>query len=199
MLTLHIAINGETKGPYTPEQIFSMWSSGGIPADSLYFNEETQAWEPLLDVIGTFKPATGLKKILNIQEPTEEHKKQGDATVNKGCGCLSIVTALILLFVGYGMFQYSFTDSITETEYKKELNSNPEPVFRDPYKIYSPEEERAYQQKKLDAQYKTVTEKKTRAKDASEVSTEKTTGIVSLIIGVIMLVVGFRYYSKSKT
>ena len=37
MRTLYIAINGETKCPFTTDQIFNMWNAGEIPADSFYF------------------------------------------------------------------------------------------------------------------------------------------------------------------
>jgi|GEM_PF-2427122 len=198
MRTLYIGINGETKGPFTTDQIFSMWSSGSIPADALYFNDESQEWEQLLDVVDTFKPATGVKKLLNIQPLTEEQKKAGEASTNKGCGCLSIGSAILLLLVGIGMFQMSFENTTTETKYSKEYVSNPTPVYRDIYKIYSPEEERAFQQKKLDSHFTTTSEKTTRAKTGSEKSSETSTSIFLIIIGVVMLGVGINYYAKAK-
>src|SRR5262249_53465049 len=42
---------GETRGPYLIDQIRSMWASGIITADAVYWNEEHSAWELVVELV----------------------------------------------------------------------------------------------------------------------------------------------------
>lgn len=54
---VYISINGETKGPYTNYQIYSMWQMGNFQKGTLCFNDSSQQWEELDGVIDKFKPS----------------------------------------------------------------------------------------------------------------------------------------------
>ena len=47
----YVHVREETKGPYTQAQIISMWDSGVLTADALYWSEDAQAWLPLRELI----------------------------------------------------------------------------------------------------------------------------------------------------
>ena len=121
MKTLYIGVNGETKGPYTPEQIYAMWQSGNLPADSLYFNNESQEWESLIEVISSFKPLTGFSKFISAGahiEPTEEERALCEQESNKGGVLLSLIGAFIFLVGSVACFQETFKDIVTEHKYE---------------------------------------------------------------------------------
>ena len=46
-----VYLRKETKGPYTQAQILSMWDSGVLTADTLYWSEDAQTWLPLRGLI----------------------------------------------------------------------------------------------------------------------------------------------------
>jgi len=47
----HITVQGEQKGPYSLSQLQSMWESGAITSDSLYWNAEAEEWKPLKELV----------------------------------------------------------------------------------------------------------------------------------------------------
>ena len=49
--TFHVHVAGETKGPYFREQLLSMWNSGVLTADTLYWREESQEWQPVASLL----------------------------------------------------------------------------------------------------------------------------------------------------
>ena len=42
---------GQQQGPYALDQIKSMWASGMIPADALFWQEEAKEWKPILQLL----------------------------------------------------------------------------------------------------------------------------------------------------
>jgi len=42
---------GQQQGPYALDQIESMWASGMIPADALFWDEEAKEWKPISGVL----------------------------------------------------------------------------------------------------------------------------------------------------
>ena len=47
----YLYCNGEQRGPYAMEQVRSMWASGIITADTLYWNESNQEWKPVTELL----------------------------------------------------------------------------------------------------------------------------------------------------
>ena len=213
MQTLYIAINGETKGPYTAEQIHSMWVAGDISADTLYFNNESQNWEGLIDIIDSLRPKKEIKtpttisqptveerikKFLTVKTPTAQEKAANEAAGNAGCGCISLGIAVVLAILGIVVMSSMSQPNTTYTNYldAPEFVDKPKyPVHRDPYKIYSPEEERAYRQEKLNSHLR-FSEEITRPKTESEKGTERTIVVVIFFMAGGMALVGWRFYSK---
>jgi hypothetical protein len=46
----YISNGGEALGPYEVGQLRSMWNSGHITANTLYWNEESSDWRPISDL-----------------------------------------------------------------------------------------------------------------------------------------------------
>ena len=47
----YLHYGGENHGPYLIEQIKTMWAMGIITADAVHWNETTEAWEPVTDLL----------------------------------------------------------------------------------------------------------------------------------------------------
>ena len=52
----HLHYSGESHGPYLIEQIKTMWASGVVTADAVYWNETTKAWEPVTELLNPSPP-----------------------------------------------------------------------------------------------------------------------------------------------
>jgi hypothetical protein len=201
MKTLYIAVNEETKGPYTPEQIYAMWQGGNLPANSLYFNNESQEWEALIDVINSFKPLTGFAKLIaagSYTEPTDEERIKCEQDSNKGGIILSLIGASIFLIASISFFQYSFKDIVTEHKYELGVASNPTPVKRNIFHVNSPEEERAYQQKVRNSFWTTEDIKTERNKTKADRLLELSCLSVCIGLTVYFCFLALKYYKKTK-
>ncbi|MCW1923229.1 GYF domain-containing protein [Luteolibacter arcticus] len=51
-----IQSGSDQKGPYTLSQLQSMWRGGSITADTLYFQEGLEGWEPISLIAETLDP-----------------------------------------------------------------------------------------------------------------------------------------------
>ena len=58
-------LNNTQAGPYTFEQIKSMWKSGTITHETMYWNEKMPEWLP----IGSIASKLGVQKIIAASEP----------------------------------------------------------------------------------------------------------------------------------
>ena len=52
----HLYFGGETRGPYLMDQLQSMWASGVITADALYWSETGGAWKPVMELLSVNNP-----------------------------------------------------------------------------------------------------------------------------------------------
>lgn len=52
----HLQMNNEQKGPYALSQIQSMWNSGAITSDSLYWDSQGEQWRPINELIASAPP-----------------------------------------------------------------------------------------------------------------------------------------------
>jgi hypothetical protein len=103
MKTYYLGINGESKGPYVKEQILAMWNSGNIQADTLYFNESSNEWKPVADIISELSGSTKSSKSNNLSEPIP-----ATTTFNVFHGTLSaMVVFAVIVFTLLGIKQYS--------------------------------------------------------------------------------------------
>jgi len=199
MKTFYLGVNGETLGPYTPEQIYAMWKSGNLPANSLYFNNESQEWESLIDVISSFKPLTGFSKLISAGscvEPTEEERAKCEQESHKGGVILNLIGAFIFLIGSISCFQESFKGTITEHKYEFGVASDPKPVKRNIFHVYSPEEERAFQQKVLNSHWTTEDIKTDRNKTDSDRMLELCGFIICLCLMAFFCFRAREYYKK---
>jgi len=172
-----------------------MWQAGQLHADTLLFNDDVQEWQPLIDVIETFRPKSGLQKIFNQPPPTEEQKAEAEKAGNSGCGCLSIGVAILFLLAAFGTSSILTEGTTTDYEVKRTYNRDPEPV-RDPFKVYSPEEERKIRQKEIDARFPVKVEEKQRSMTESEKADSR--GYMYLFFGLaaLFVIIGIVYFTK---
>ena len=54
----HLYFGGETRGPYLMDQVKSMWASGIVTADALYWSETEGAWKPLMELFLASNPSS---------------------------------------------------------------------------------------------------------------------------------------------
>ena len=194
--TFFVAVDGETKGPYTAEQIHGMWTAGNLCATDHIFIEESQCWEVLAERIESLRPANGLSKL--FKRPTEEQKVEAERATNSGCGCLLLGVAIVLTLLG-GAMLFSQQTTITETSYEKQLTTSPKhQVYRDPYKVYTPEEERSLRQKTIDAHTEVISKDTTRDMTSSEVMSQRMVGFFTLLIGLALLFWALSFIKKNK-
>jgi DNA-directed RNA polymerase subunit RPC12/RpoP len=58
---IFISTNGERRGPYVLSQIQSMWNSGAITADALYWEEGMEGAKSILDLLDELRPGSASK------------------------------------------------------------------------------------------------------------------------------------------
>lgn len=76
----HLFMNGQQHGPFLPTQIRSMWDSGSITSDALYFYSGLPDWRPVKGFCQNAKPETAqsnesqlLKQLVTEQQKTSSH------------------------------------------------------------------------------------------------------------------------------
>ena len=52
----YLQVNNDQKGPYALSQIQSMWNSGSITSDSIYWNAQENQWKPINELIKSALP-----------------------------------------------------------------------------------------------------------------------------------------------
>ncbi|MBL9160697.1 MAG: DUF4339 domain-containing protein [Verrucomicrobiales bacterium] len=104
MNTYRIIKNGEERGPYTFEQLRSMWSSGQLTADTLYWQEGMPEWKSIdglgLDLaiqpISSPQPSAALQPI-----PTYKHHVQHSGQVTtKSRGAVIVAIGSFMCILG---------------------------------------------------------------------------------------------------
>jgi hypothetical protein len=74
----YLWLNGAQAGPYTLQQVQSMWSAGQITALTLYWQEGKADWKPLGEIISEIEPASApppmKTAVLPPYEPASEHR-----------------------------------------------------------------------------------------------------------------------------
>jgi hypothetical protein len=102
--TYRIYHGGQEKGPYTFEQLRSMWSAGHLTADTLYWQEGMADWQPLhelgLDLaIQPISPPVRSFPAQPTRLPTHHVHHTGKvATKSHGSGVVAVGS--IMCFVG---------------------------------------------------------------------------------------------------
>jgi len=187
MKTYFVTIDGESKGPFTTDQIYAMWNSGRIAADSFFYDDQEDTWQPIADFIDSFKPKSGLQKLLEPPSLTEEEKFQVTKNQTQATGYASIFIALVCFGFAFSQYGESKKDYIIEASYVKTPVTNPPKVFRDIYRIYTPEQEREYQQKVLDSKFKVVKKEEKRKKTDGEKSDNMMNAGITVLIGIFFL------------
>ena len=85
-----ISSGAEQKGPYTLSQLQSMWRTGSITADALYFQQGFHQWEPISLITDVLEPQAHSPAVPSAYQPpntplprrpTEPPKNPGVAAV----------------------------------------------------------------------------------------------------------------------
>ena len=110
-----IYCNGEDRGPYTVEQLRSMWSSGQLTTDALYWCDGMSEWEPIdkLHLDSAIQPVSSPPAIPSLQRmpPSSHHVHHTGRVTTKArgsgivvLGTLMCIAGVILLFTSMGGF-----------------------------------------------------------------------------------------------
>jgi hypothetical protein len=70
----YLFIDDKQAGPYTISQLRSMWASGKLTADTLYFTEGMSEWSPLAAIVETIEEREE-QIILGIRRPCSRKPK----------------------------------------------------------------------------------------------------------------------------
>ena len=147
--------NNEVIGPVTVAGIKALRAGGEIAANTILRQEGTDSWIAYSHAFPS-SPSARAAQPASPRQPTQSTsitspKVGGHPKAANACaGCLGVI-ALFLLWIGLSL---ALETTRIETKYSKEAVTNPQRPYRDSFKIYSPDEERAYQQKVIDAHFK---------------------------------------------
>jgi hypothetical protein len=177
MRSHHVSSLGQTTGPFTTEQIYAMWQQGNLAADSLYFDETSQQWLPLMSVIESFKPLTKLQKLL--APPTGAESLQIHASTKRWWGYIWLSLGIGLLFGGALAFYSPEPTTITEQSSNPTVKLHP----RLPGQI---------------SLAKVTFEDVTRPKTPEEMEQFRTMRIVGLGLGLLFLLVALQHFRSAK-
>ena len=89
----YLYCNGERRGPYAIEQVRSMWASGIITADTLYWNDSEQGWKPVTELFAVKSEpsphppiehkSTESTEAAKVVPPTHEQKRPEAPDIGK--------------------------------------------------------------------------------------------------------------------
>jgi len=108
---------------------------------------------------------------------------------------MALVLGLLVLLMGFGI--YSCKPDKTTTDVVRSTSINAKMPARDIYKVYSPEEERAYQQAVVDAEFplKEVSRATTQEEQDSANKGAVIIGTLFVLIGSFFLYIAYKYYT----
>ena len=101
--TYHLWLQDEAKGPFTLNQVRSMWSGGQLTGENLYSTDAGQEWRYLKDILDELEPApVPIPKIVQSDEKVvrvleEISKSQAATQSNTGFVVAVIILAMILI------------------------------------------------------------------------------------------------------
>ena len=214
-------------GPITAAGLKALQTSGEISVETLICQKGTESWVLFSEVFpaplpARMEPSPGLPMPLSEAEelartrraflsahatpaalaaeaaatPAAAPKSKIDPQAANGCaGCLGII-ALVLIWIGVTA---AFNSTYSRTDYSKEVVANPKLPRRDVFHINSPEEERAYQQKRLDAQFKDVWTQKQVGKTDGEKARDFVVGFLLVGVAVALLIAAVKLLKRAHT
>lgn len=105
--TYRIFYGGEEKGPFTFEQLRSMWSSGQLTADTQYWQEGMSDWEPIeglgLDLAIQTVPEQPVYYREEAVRLPQHHVHHSGKVSTKAHGSGIVALGAIMCFVGVFM------------------------------------------------------------------------------------------------
>lgn len=189
-------------GPITAAGLKALQTSGEISVETLICQKGTESWVPFAQVFPAPPPVRAVpipvvhKAPASASTPTTKPKPKTDLQAANGCaGCLGII-ALLLIWIGVTV---AFNTTYNRTDYSKEVVANPKLPPRDIFHLNSPEEERAYQQKRLDAQFKDVWTQKQIAKTEGEKVRDFLIGFLCVGVAIALLIAAVKLLKRAYT
>ena len=107
----HVLINDKQAGPYTIEQLRSMWASGTVTLDTHFWTPGTPDWQPLRTIITTLQPPEPKPIVYTTSalsrprdsgsrpEPTSRRSYRSYAAAVVGIVCV-IAVAMVAMWMG---------------------------------------------------------------------------------------------------
>lgn len=103
-MNYYVDINGDTKGPYTIQQLRSMWSAGAVTGQTLYCQEGMTEWIPLSFIQDELEPRPASRispaspPLMHTPASARQSKTSGVGRV-LGFGCLGIIGLFVLFAI----------------------------------------------------------------------------------------------------
>lgn len=176
--------------------------SGEISMDTLICQKGTESWVPFSQIFPASLSVHAVpipviyRTATPAPVPTKKPKPEVNLKAVNGCaGCLGII-AFVLIWIGITV---AFNTTYNQTDYSKEVVANPKLPKRDVFHISSPDEERAYQQKRLDAQFKDVWTQKQVAKTEGEKMQDFVIGFLFVGVAVALLIAAVKLLKRAHT
>jgi hypothetical protein len=100
----YLLLNEQQTGPYTLEQLRSMWASGAVTLNTLFWQEGMAEWKPLRNIVALLQPRTPEQAASEMLGESIPSAAQNSSPSNQascgGClgGCLGMLLILMLLF-----------------------------------------------------------------------------------------------------
>jgi hypothetical protein len=99
----------QQKGPYTEDQIRSMWSNGRVTAGAHYFRDGMPDWQPIGDLVQQFQPPT--KVTASLPQTSNQGLRQ-HSCANPAL----ILLGIVLLLGGPGVGYYLYSQASEQVE-----------------------------------------------------------------------------------
>jgi len=110
----YILVDQATKGPYTLNQIKTMWSAGSVTVQTMFLQENTSEWMPLRSILHKLEPPPIVASSFVNNPPVLQNPKGKVQTIEstgKGWKALQILSVLLIIvgfFTLFGSVSYGF-------------------------------------------------------------------------------------------
>jgi len=103
----YILVDQATKGPYTLNQIKTMWSAGSVTVQTMFLQENTSEWMPLRSILHKLEPPPIVASDSVNNPPvlqTPKGKVQTIESTGKGWKALQVFSVLLIIVGFFTLF-----------------------------------------------------------------------------------------------
>jgi hypothetical protein len=103
----YILVDQATKGPYTLNQIKTMWSAGSVTVQTMFLQENTSEWMPLRSILHKLEPPPVVASGSVNNPPVLQNPKGKVQTIEstgKGWKALQVLSVLLIIVGFFTLF-----------------------------------------------------------------------------------------------